>query len=82
MGAPPGENFSHLFASHEQWFSQATAKRQESFTGLQHALDDLCRKMSECEERNNSIVSQLSELDNLLSEERSKWEGGARIGAK
>ena len=53
--------------------TQATQKRTETFTALQTSLDDLIRRMVECEERNSAIVNHLSELDNLLQEEKAKW---------
>ena len=57
---------------------QASEKRAETFRALQHALDELCKRMTECEERNTSIVSRLTELDSLLNDEKSKWK--VRVG--
>jgi hypothetical protein len=53
---------------------QASQKRAETFTALQHALEELCKRMGECEERNTSIVGRLQELDTLLHDEKSKWK--------
>ncbi len=63
-----------LVCGHLWMRTQASEKRAETFRALQHALDELCKRMTECEERNTSIVSRLSELDGLLSEEKSKWK--------
>ncbi len=52
---------------------QASQRRAETFQALQSSLDDLVRRMAECEERNSSIVSHLSELDALLQDEKAKW---------
>lgn len=56
--------------------TQATQKRAETFGALQTALDDLLRRMTECEERNASIVTSLTELDHLLQDEKAKWTVG------
>lgn len=52
---------------------QASQRRAETFHALQTSLDDLVRRMAECEERNSSIVSHLTELDTLLQDEKAKW---------
>lgn len=68
-------DFSSLFASHEEWFKKATARRAQTFAGLQEAISDLCGSMQSCETRNNGIVQQISELDAIIDEERLKWQG-------
>lgn len=52
---------------------QATKARSSTFEALQQTLDDLVRRMVECEERNTAIVSHLTELDSLLQDEKAKW---------
>lgn len=68
------EDFSQLFATHEEWFRQATARRADTFSGLQSAVGDLCKTMTACESRNNAIVQQIGELDAIIDEERLKWQ--------
>lgn len=68
------DDFSALFASHEEWFKQATSKRAETFGGLQTAVADLTKSMANCESRNHAIVEQISELDAIIDEERLKWQ--------
>ncbi len=52
---------------------QATQKRAETFSALQSSLDDLIRRMDECEQRNAEVVNHLTDLDNLLQDEKAKW---------
>lgn len=38
------EEFSHLFATHEVWYKQASQRRQQTFAALNHAVTDLATK--------------------------------------
>ena len=43
-GLQASEEFSHLFATHEVWYKQASQRRQQTFAALNHAVTDLATK--------------------------------------
>jgi len=43
-GMQASEEFSHLFATHEVWYKQASQRRQQTFAALNHAVTDLATK--------------------------------------
>ena len=38
------EEFSHLFATHEEWYKQASSRRQATFAALNEAVTELSTK--------------------------------------
>lgn len=80
MAATLHPDYAHLFASHEEWFKAASAKRQEVYRGLQAEAMDLLRALAEAESRSSGLVARIGELDALISEERNKWAAKQATG--
>lgn len=66
-------DYAQLFASHDEWFRAATTARVESYRSMQAEANDLLRGLAEAESRSTSLVARISELDNLIAEERARW---------
>eukprot|EP00768_Dysnectes_brevis_P003622 gnl/Dysnectes_brevis/2577_a3106_1959.p1 GENE.gnl/Dysnectes_brevis/2577_a3106_1959~~gnl/Dysnectes_brevis/2577_a3106_1959.p1 ORF type:complete len:191 (+),score=13.66 gnl/Dysnectes_brevis/2577_a3106_1959:95-667(+) len=78
--APPPEShdavpasFSEMFARHDAYFKSVVAKREQSFSKLEEALESAAKEIGDCKERNARLRGQISELDQLIEEERRKW---------
>ena len=67
------EEFGQLFASHEEWFRAATAKRHEVYRQLVGEAGDIARALQESEARSAAVVGRLGELDQLLADEKARW---------
>jgi hypothetical protein len=68
-----GDEFAALFASHEGWFKAATAKRVEVYNSLQGEAADILRALQESEAKSAAVLARISEMDNLLAEEKARW---------
>jgi len=67
------EEFGQLFASHEEWFRAASAKRHEVYRQLVGEASDIARALQESEARSAAVVGRLGELDQLLADEKARW---------
>jgi hypothetical protein len=76
-GASAAEEFGQLFASHEEWFRAATAKRQEVYKHLLGEAGDIARSLQESEARSAAVVGRIAELDALISNEKARWASAA-----
>lgn len=72
--APATEEFSHLFATHEVWYKQASERRQATFAALNTAVTELTTKAADSEARTAGLLDRIAELDSLIEDERCKWE--------
>lgn len=71
--------FAQLFASHEEWFRAASAKRAEAYKGLLAEASDVLRSVREAESKSTSALDRLHALEKLLGDEKARW--GATLAA-
>jgi hypothetical protein len=67
------EEFGQLFASHEEWFRAATAKRKEVYGQLLAEAGDIARALSETEARSLAVLGRVHELEKVINEEKGRW---------
>lgn len=68
------EEFGQLFASHEEWFRAATAKRKEVYGQLIGEANDIGRALQEAESRSTNVLNRIHELDRLIGDEKARWQ--------
>ena len=68
------EEFSHLFATHEVWYKQASERRTATFAALNGAVTELATKAADSEARTAGLLDRIGELEGLIEDERAKWE--------
>lgn len=71
-GGLPAE-YAQLFASQEEWFRAASAKRGDMYAHLQAEAFDLQRYLLEAESKASALVARTSELEALVRDERERW---------
>eukprot|EP00698_Gefionella_okellyi_P002893 TRINITY_DN12757_c0_g1_i1.p1 TRINITY_DN12757_c0_g1~~TRINITY_DN12757_c0_g1_i1.p1 ORF type:complete len:249 (-),score=58.03 TRINITY_DN12757_c0_g1_i1:57-803(-) len=73
--APGGsESFTEMFARHEQYFKQVMKQREETFKKLEGSIASAAKEISICQEKNSKLSQRISDLDNMIEDERRKWK--------
>jgi hypothetical protein len=72
-GAAVEQEFAQLFASHEEWFRAASAKRGDTYRSLLAEAGDVLRAVQESEARSAAALERLSTLEKMVSDEKAKW---------
>lgn len=72
--AAMNEDYSSIVDANEKWLNEMQARHAKAFDGLLGSIESLSQKVSDCEDKNEEIVSQIQQLDALIEEERSKWK--------
>ncbi|TNJ27959.1 hypothetical protein GMRT_10072 [Giardia muris] len=74
-----GQLFRSIMKQHEEYFTTVSQKREQSFKKLSGAVEEAQLELAKCKERNALIREQISDLDELISSERAKWQRLAGI---
>lgn len=74
-----GQLFRSILKQHEEYFATVSQKREKCFTKLSGAVEEAQQELAKCKERNALIREQISDLDELISSERAKWQRLAGI---
>lgn len=65
--------FAQLFASHEEWFRAASAKRADTYKSLLAESSDVLRSVQESLSRSNTALERIQGLERLIADEKGKW---------
>ena len=76
-GPSTAEEFGQLFASHEEWFRAASAKRSEVYRALAGEAADLLRALHDSEARSAAVLARIADMDRIIQQEKQSWVGGS-----
>lgn len=68
------EDFEELIKRNDEYFTRLLASQAETFDSLTDMVDALTKKLNDSTKSSNDLVSKLSELDELIDEEKRKWK--------
>lgn len=68
------DDFDELIKRNDEYFTRLTSSQADTFDSLTDMVDALSKKLNEATQCSNDLVSKLSELDDLIDEEKRKWK--------
>ena len=68
------EDWNELTKRNDEYFSRLVSSQAETFDSLTDMVDALSKKLNEATKSSHDLVSKLSELDELIDEEKRKWK--------
>lgn len=68
------EDFDELVKRNDEYFARLLSSQADTFSSLTDMVDALAKKLTESTQSSGDLVSKLSELDELLDEEKRKWK--------
>jgi len=67
-------DFSLLLEKNEEFFTELTAARTESFASMMQLQENINAKIESVHQQNESLVEQIMELETLVDQERRSWK--------
>ena len=68
------EDWNELTKRNDEYFGRLVSSQAETFDSLTDMVDALSKKLNEATKSSHDLVSKLSELDELIDEEKRKWK--------
>lgn len=68
------EDFEEMVKRNDEYFARLLSSQADTFDSLTDMVDSLSKKLMESTQCANDLVSRLSELDDLIDEEKRKWK--------
>lgn len=68
------EDWEELTKRNDEYFARLVSSQAETFDSLTDMVDALSKKLNDATKSSHDLVSKLSELDELIDEEKRKWK--------
>jgi hypothetical protein len=68
------EDFDELVKRNDEYFARLLSSQADTFSSLTDMVDALSKKLNESTQSSGDLVSKLSELDDLIDDEKRKWK--------
>jgi septal ring factor EnvC (AmiA/AmiB activator) len=68
------EDWDELTKRNDEYFARLVSSQAETFDSLTDMVDALSKKLNDATKSSHDLVSKLSELDELIDEEKRKWK--------
>ena len=68
------EDWEDLTKRNDEYFARLVSSQAETFDSLTDMVDALSKKLNDATKSSHDLVSKMSELDELIDEEKRKWK--------